>query len=215
MSGSASGFGFGPQAPKSSNITWSHSRVTPAHRAELLGHRSATVWFTGLSGSGKSTIATALEERLLERHVNAYVLDGDNVRHHLNADLGFLPEDRTENIRRIGEVCRLLCDAGLIVLTAFISPYRADRDTVRSKHPDSSFIEVFVDAPIEVCEQRDVKGLYAKARLGEIQEFSGISAPYEPPVTPELTLHTARFDVEQCVAELEGYLGGRGLLAAR
>ena len=159
------------------------------------------MWFTGLSGSGKSTLAFAVEEALITRGVAAYVLDGDNVRHGLNRDLGFSPEDRTENIRRIGEVCRLFQDAGIVVLTAFISPYAADRDQVRALHPSGRFVEVFVDTPIEVCEQRDVKGLYAKARAGEIPEFSGISAPYEPPVDPEIIVDTSA-PLEDCVTSI-------------
>ncbi|MGI9611002.1 MAG: adenylyl-sulfate kinase, partial [Acidimicrobiia bacterium] len=167
---------------------------------------SFTVWFTGLSGSGKSTLAFAVERALVEKGVAAYVLDGDNIRFGLNRDLGFSPEDRTENIRRIGEVCRLFQDAGVVVLTAFISPYIADRDQVRALHPEGSFVEVFVDTPLEVCEARDVKGLYKKARSGEIGEFSGISAPYEPPESPEITIDTGR-PLKECVAEIIETLG--------
>lgn len=185
--------------PRSTNIVRAEGRVTSQHRRDVLGHGPATVWFTGLSGSGKSTLAFAVEEALLARGVAAYVLDGDNIRFGLNRDLGFSPEDRTENIRRIGEVCRLLHDAGLVVLTAFISPYTTDRDQVRALHPDGSFLEVFVDTPLEVCEDRDVKGLYAKARAGEIPEFSGISAPYEAPADPELTIDTTTLDLDACV----------------
>ncbi len=184
--------------PVSQNIVPSESQVTAAQRAANLGHEGFTVWFTGLSGSGKSTLAFAVERALLERGVAAYVLDGDNIRFGLNRDLGFGPEDRTENIRRIGEVCRLFQDAGMVVLTAFISPYAADRDRVRALHPDGRFVEVFVDTPLEVCERRDVKGLYAKARAGEIQEFSGISAPYEPPKNPEIRIDTTR-QLDACV----------------
>ena len=185
--------------PSAHNIVRHASHVTRDDRVDLFGHRPATVWFTGLSGSGKSTLAFAVEHALLERGVAAYVLDGDNIRHGLNADLGFSPEDRAENIRRIGQVCRLLYDAGLVVLTAFISPYRTDRDQVRDLHPDGGFIEVFVDTPIEICESRDVKGLYAKARAGEIPEFSGISAPYQAPTAPELTVDTSRHELTICV----------------
>ncbi len=174
-------------------------------REAVLGHSSATVWFTGLSGSGKSTLAFAIEEALVERGAAAYVLDGDNVRFGLNRDLGFSPEDRTENIRRIGEVCRLFQDAGMIVLTAFISPYRADRDQVRALHPEGRFVEVFVDTPLEVCESRDVKGLYRKARAGEIPEFSGVSAPYEVPTDPEVRVDTSK-PLDECVAEVLAYL---------
>ena len=170
----------------------------PVERFAVLGQDGHTVWFTGLSGSGKSTLAFALEEALLTRARAAYVLDGDNVRFGLNRDLGFLPEDRTENVRRIGEVCRLFQDAGLIVLTAFISPYRADRSAVRDLHPEGAFTEVFVDTPLEVCEERDVKGLYSRARAGEIPDFSGISAPYETPISPDLRIDTGR-PLQDCV----------------
>jgi len=191
--------------PVSANIVRAEGHVDGLRRAENLGHRSRTVWFTGLSGSGKSTLAFAVEKALLERGVTAYVLDGDNVRFGLNRDLGFTPEDRTENIRRIGEVCRLFQDAGLVVLTAFVSPYAADRDAARSLHPDGGFVEVFVDTALEVCEARDVKGLYAKARAGEIPEFTGISAPYEAPAAPELVVDTAN-PLADCVAEVIAYL---------
>lgn len=191
--------------PVSANIVRAEGHVDGPARAKNLGHLSRTVWFTGLSGSGKSTLAFAVEQALVEKGVAAYVLDGDNIRFGLNRDLGFSPEDRTENIRRIGEVCRLFQDAGMIVLTAFVSPYLADRDAVRSLHPQGSFIEVFVDTPIEVCEARDVKGLYAKARAGEIPEFTGISAPYEPPVNPEITVDTSN-PLAECVAQVVAQL---------
>lgn len=187
--------------PAAANIVRSEGKVTGSDRAKNLGHPSRTVWFTGLSGSGKSTLAFAVEEALVARGIATYVLDGDNIRFGLNRDLGFSAEDRTENIRRIGEVCRLFQDAGLVVLTAFISPYQADREQVRALHPDGSFIEVFVDTPIELCESRDVKGLYAKARAGEIPEFSGISAPYERPTAPELTVDTTQ-SLENCVEQI-------------
>jgi adenylyl-sulfate kinase len=193
------------------NIVWSHSLVSADQRAAVLGHRPATVWLTGLSGSGKSTIATHAERALVDAGIAAYVLDGDNIRHGLNGDLGFSPEDRTENIRRIGEVCRLFCDAGLVVLTAFISPYRADRDLVRTLHEPGSFHEVHVDTPLEVCEARDPKGLYRRARAGEIPEFSGISAPYEPPPSPELVLPTGGADVDDCVRRLLDHLEAAGI----
>ena len=187
--------------PVSANIVRAEGHVDGLDRAKNLGHGSRTVWFTGLSGSGKSTLAFAVEEALMRQSVAAYVLDGDNVRFGLNRDLGFAPEDRTENIRRIGEVCRLFQDAGMIVLTAFVSPYVADRDAVRDLHPRGSFIEVFVDTPLEGCEARDVKGLYAKARAGEIPEFTGISAPYEAPVDPEMTVDTSN-PLDECVAQV-------------
>jgi len=198
--------------PRSANIVRAEGRVTPQQRCQVLGHGPATVWFTGLSGSGKSTLAFAVEEALLTRGVAAYVLDGDNIRFGLNRDLGFSPQDRTENIRRIGEVCRLLHDAGLIVLTAFISPYTTDRDQVRALHPTGSFLEVFVDTPLEICEDRDVKGLYAKARNGTIPEFSGISAPYEPPTDPELTIDTTILDLDACVERVLTELATAGAI---
>jgi adenylylsulfate kinase len=200
-------------APKSQNIVWSPSLVSRAQRRALLGHGAATLWFTGLSGSGKSTLAQAVEKRLVQRRVCAYVLDGDNVRAGLNANLGFSPDDRSENIRRIGEVAKLFNDAGVIVLTAFISPYRADRERVRRILPAGDFIEVYVDAPLEVCEARDVKGLYRRARAGEIPEFTGVSAPYEPPLQPELHLPSGEKDVKWCVEAVVEHLRGRGLLS--
>jgi adenylylsulfate kinase len=187
--------------PVSKNIVRAEGRVSGERREALLGHSSVTVWFTGLSGSGKSTLAFAVEEALIDRGAMAYVLDGDNVRFGLNRDLGFSAEDRTENIRRIGEVCRLFQDSGMIVLTAFISPYQADRDQARALHPEGRFVEVFVDTPLDVCEERDVKGLYQKARAGEIPEFSGISAPYEAPDDPELRIDTSE-PLEACVAKV-------------
>ena len=199
--------------PKSKNISWSESHVSRDERRKLLGHEAATLWLTGLSGSGKSTIALAVERELVERGVSAYVLDGDNVRQGLNSNLGFSPEDRTENIRRIGEVAKLFNDAGVIVLTAFISPYRADRDQVRATLPDGEFVEILVDCPLEECEQRDVKGLYKKARAGEIPEFTGISAPYEAPESPELVLETAKHDLDACVQRVLEHLQSRGWIA--
>ena len=192
--------------PVSRNIVRADGHVSGDDRAALYGHSSRTVWFTGLSGSGKSTLAFAVERALVDKGVACYVLDGDNVRFGLNRDLGFSPEDRTENIRRIGEVCRLFQDAGLVVLTAFISPYQTDRDQVRALHGPGQFVEVFVDTPIEVCEARDVKGLYAKARAGNIPEFSGISAPYEAPTTPEIRVDTSRA-IDECVTHILEQLG--------
>ena len=191
--------------PVSMNILRAEGLVDAADRVALLGHGGRTVWFTGLSGSGKSTLAFAVEEALVARGVAAYVLDGDNVRFGLNRDLGFSAEDRTENVRRIGEVCRLFQDAGLVVLSAFISPYRADRDAVRALHPEGSFVEVFVDTPLEICEARDVKGLYARARTGEIPEFSGISAPYEAPDAPDITVDATR-PLSECVGVMLEHL---------
>jgi len=180
--------------PKERNIYWHEGEINRADRERLYEHRAACIWFTGLSGSGKSTIAREVEKILYERGVHSYVLDGDNVRHGLNKDLGFSPEDRNENIRRIGEVAKLFVDAGLIVMTAFISPYRADRNSVRALMQNGDFIEVYVKCDLEVCEQRDPKGLYKKARAGEIKEFTGISAPYEEPLEPELVIDTAADD---------------------
>ena len=191
--------------PVSTNILRVEGLVGAADRVALLGHGGQTVWFTGLSGSGKSTLAFAVEEALVARGVAAYVLDGDNVRFGLNRDLGFSAADRTENVRRTGEVCRLFQDAGLVVLSAFISPYRADRDAVRALHPEGSFVEVFVDPPLEICEARDVKGLYARARTGEIPEFSGISAPYEAPDAPDITVDATR-PLSECVGVMLEHL---------
>src|SRR5207302_5481926 len=173
-------------ATKSDNIYWSRGRVTSAQRELRNGHVGCVIWLTGLSSSGKSTIANELERELFNLGRHAYVLDGDNIRHGLGSDLGFAPKDRAENIRRVGEVAKLFADAGFICITAFISPYRADRELARKLMPSGRFIEVFINAPLEICEQRDPKGLYAKARAKEIKEFTGISAPYELPPTPEI-----------------------------
>jgi adenylylsulfate kinase len=200
---------------KSTNITWHEGHITREEREALLDQRGVTVWLTGLSGSGKSTIAAAAEHVLVERGRLAYVLDGDNIRHGLNSNLGFSPDDRTENIRRIGEVAKLFTDSGVIVFTAFISPYRADRDRVRSIMQGGDFVEALVDASLETCESRDVKGLYQKARAGEIPEFTGISAPYEPPENPELVLDTNGHSVEESVAELLRFLEKGGYLGAK
>ncbi len=178
----------------------------------MLGHGAACLWLTGLSGSGKSTLARRLEKRLVDRGVLAYVLDGDNVRHGLNRDLGFGPEHREENIRRIGEVARLFVDAGAIVITAFISPYRADRAEVRALLSEGQFLELHVATPLEVCEARDPKGLYRRARAGEITEFTGIDAPYEEPEAPELRVDTSTADLDACATEVIGELRARGLL---
>ena len=174
--------------------------MTDKDRAGLLGHGAVTVWLTGLPGSGKSTLAHAAEALLAAQGVLAYVLDGDNLRFGLNSDLGFSPEDRAENIRRAGEVAALLRDAGAVVLASFVSPYRRDRDRVRSLHPDGSFVEVFVDAPLSICEQRDPKGLYARARSGAIADVTGVSAPYEAPTDPEMRIDTSAIDVETASA---------------
>lgn len=184
-------------APKSDNLTWHVGEVDAQARRRAHGHRGAVLWLTGLSGSGKSTIGHRIERMLTERGVFAYVLDGDNIRHGLNSDLGFSPEDRVENIRRIGEVARLFADAGAVVLSAFISPYREDRDRVRALLPSGAFVEIFVDTPLEVCEARDPKGLYRKARAGAISGFTGIDAPYEAPEHPEVHLRTEDLSVDE------------------
>ncbi|HXV36542.1 MAG TPA: adenylyl-sulfate kinase [Myxococcota bacterium] len=198
--------------PKSGNITWHAGQVQRGEREALIGQRGVAVWLTGLSGSGKSTIAVAAERELIDRGRLAFVLDGDNIRHGLNRNLGFSPEDRAENIRRIGEVAKLFSEAGVIAITSFISPYRADRDAVRALMGPGNFIEAFVDASLETCEKRDVKGLYSKARAGEIPEFTGISAPYEAPERPELVLDTNRQSVEESVDQLIEYLDAKGYL---
>ncbi len=198
--------------PKSKNITRHQLHVTREQRESAMGHKGVTVWFTGLSASGKSTVATMVDLMLTEMGVHCYVLDGDNVRHNLNRDLGFSPEDRNENIRRIGEVGRLFTQAGIINLTAFISPYREDRDQNRRIQEEGDFIEVFVDTPLEVCERRDPKGLYVKARAGKIPEFTGISAPYEAPADPEVVLETADETPEESATIVIEYLREKGYL---
>lgn len=197
------------------NLIFHHGLVSAADRESLLGQRGCALWLTGLSGSGKSTIARAVERRLVEAGRLAYVLDGDNVRQGLSADLGFSDPDRVENIRRIGEVTALFADAGLIAITAFISPFRADRDQARALLPGGRFLEVFVDAPIEVCEERDPKGLYRKAREGTIPEFTGISSPYEPPESPELVIRTGELTVDKAAAKVVELLQLRGLIPPR
>ena len=199
---------------KATNITWHAATVTAEAREKLLNQKGCVIWFTGLSGSGKSTLANAVEQILHQQRHHTYVLDGDNVRHGLNKNLGFSPEDREENIRRIGEVAKLFADAGTIVMTAFISPYCADRDQARALIAEDRFVEVFVDCPLDVCEERDTKGLYKKARAGEIKEFTGISAPYEPPVNPEVTVNTAVLSIEECAQAVVEALVKAGLLPA-
>jgi bifunctional enzyme CysN/CysC len=187
---------------KSKNIFWVEGKITAEARAARTGHRGAVVWFTGLSGAGKSTIAQALERELFGRGMQTYVLDGDNIRHGLNSNLGFSPEDRVENIRRVSEVAKLMADSGVVAITAFISPYRMDRRRAReiALEGNAEFVEVFVDAPLEVCEARDPKNLYKRARAGEIREFTGIDAPYEPPEDAEIVVHTDRSTVDESVA---------------
>ena len=191
---------------ESNNITWHDSEVTKEERQNRNGHKSAVIWFTGLSGSGKSTVSVALEKALFNEGKQTYCLDGDNVRHGLNKNLGFSPEDRTENIRRIGEVAKLMVDAGSITVTAFISPYKQDRDNVRAILEDDEFIEVYTKCSVEECENRDPKGLYKKARSGEIPEFTGISAPYEAPDHPEIILDTEHESINQSVDRVIQYL---------
>lgn len=200
--------------PKSRNIVWHEGIVSRADREKMAGHKGCTIWMTGLSGSGKSTLAVALEKALIDRGIRTFVLDGDNVRHGLNKDLGFSPEDRNENIRRIGEVAKLFTDAGVINITAFISPYRQDRDRVRALMAEGDFVEAYVDCPLEVCEQRDPKGLYKKARAGQIPEFTGISAPYEAPERAELTLKTGEMSKEETLRTLVEYLERKGYIPA-
>jgi len=198
------------------NITWHAGHITREERQKNLNQKGATIWMTGLSGSGKSTIAVALEQVLIKSGKHAYVLDGDNVRHGLNKNLGFSAEDRAENIRRIGEVAKLFADSGALTVTSFISPYRADRDLVRTLHKEGGFpfIEVFVDAPLDVAEERDPKGLYKKARAGEIKGFTGIDDPYEAPEQPEIHLKTHEMSVEDSVRMIVEYLEENDLLSA-
>lgn len=191
---------------KATNITWHEGAITKQDRERLLQQKGVVIWFTGLPSSGKSTIALAVEEKLFERGHLSFVLDGDNIRHGLNKNLGFSPEDREENIRRIGEVAKLFADSGLIAMTAFISPYREDRDKARALLEDRKFIEVFVEVPLDVAEQRDPKGLYKKAREGIIPEFTGISAPYEEPLKPELVIDTSKLDLAQSRDKVISYL---------
>lgn len=191
---------------KATNITWHETTVSMKDREQLLNQSGCVIWFTGLSGSGKSTLANVVAHLLHERKHHTYVLDGDNVRHGLNKNLGFSPEDREENIRRVGEVARLFVDAGTIVMTAFISPYRADRDQARGLLSENRFVEVYVDCPLDVCEERDPKGLYKKARSGEIKEFTGISAPYEAPDNPEIVIDTSKLDILESAQEVISYL---------
>jgi adenylylsulfate kinase len=197
---------------KATNITWHDGAITKPDRERLIKQKGVVIWFTGLSSSGKSTIARAVEERLFEGGHLSYVLDGDNIRHGLNKNLGFSPEDREENIRRIGEVAKLFADAGFITMTAFISPYRKDRDLNRGLLQEKEFIEVFVKVSLDVAEKRDPKGLYKKARTGEIKEFTGISAPYEEPLNPELTLDTNKLSLSQCQDEVIRYLKENGII---
>ena len=201
---------------KATNVHWHEGDITRAHRAKILGHKGATLWFTGLSGSGKSTVAVELEGMLNEMGVLAYRLDGDNVRMGINKNLGFSAEDRTENIRRIGEVAKLFVDSGVIALSSFISPYAADRDRVRALHEEAGmdFIEIYVDCSLEAAESRDPKGLYKKARAGEIKNFTGIDDPYEAPPSPEIHLHSDRQSLAEEVDQILSVLRERGIITA-
>ncbi len=196
----------------SSNTVWHHATVTRVRREVQNGHRGAILWFTGLSGSGKSTLAHAVEERLHQMGCRTFVLDGDNVRNGLCGDLGFSPKDRVENIRRVGEVAKLFLETGVIVLTAFISPYRADREHIRGMVEYGDFIEIYCDSSIEVCESRDTKGLYKKARAGQIPEFTGISSPYEAPESPELTANTGVNELNECVGQIIAEITKRAIV---
>ncbi len=198
---------------KATNIHFHAGQVTREGRAKSLGHKGCTVWMTGLSASGKSTIAVALEQRLLHRGFHAYRLDGDNIRMGLNKNLGFSAEDRAENIRRIGEVAKLFANAGVIAITAFISPYRADRNAVRALLEPGEFIEIFVDTPLEVCEARDPKGLYKKARAGQLKGFTGIDDPYEAPEQPELVLDGGKKGIDELADEVLAFLESRSTLS--
>jgi adenylylsulfate kinase len=195
----------------SPNTVWHQATVTRAHREAQNGHRGAIIWFTGLSGAGKSTLAHAVEDALHHRGYRTFVLDGDNVRHGLCSDLGFTQEARAENIRRVGECAKLFVEAGLIVLTAFISPYRADRERVRGMAGHGDFVEIYCDSSVEVCESRDVKGLYRKARTGQIAEFTGVSSPYEVPENPDLVVPTDTAELDECVQQVLNLLSQRGI----
>jgi adenylylsulfate kinase len=199
---------------KASNITWHQGTVTRADRQRLLGQKGVTLWLTGLSAAGKSTIAVILERMLLERGKLAYRLDGDNVRHGLNKNLGFSAEDRAENIRRIGEVAKLFTEAGVIVIASFISPYRADRDAVRANMAGADFVEVYVKVSVEAAAKRDPKGLYKKAMAGEIKNFTGVDDPYEAPVKAEIVIETERVSAEEAAEHMINYLDQRGYLSA-
>lgn len=202
----------GKYMSKSRNIVWHHSTVTKQQRQSLKKHNSAVLWFTGLSGSGKSTISMELEKELHELGIHTYRLDGDNIRHGLNKNLGFSPHDRSENIRRIGEVSKLMADAGLVTLTAFISPYSEDRSNVRELLEGNDFIEIYVKCSVKVCEERDPKGLYRKARAGQIKNFTGITAPYEEPIHPEVIVETDKQSLEESVQIIVDYLKVNGYL---
>lgn len=199
---------------EATNVVWHHATVTRSRREDMNGHRSVLLWFTGLSGSGKSTLAHSVEEKLHQRGCRTFVLDGDNVRHGLCQDLGFSDEDRVENIRRVAELAKLFLEAGVITMTAFISPFRLDRDRARSLFPHGDFLEIYCACPLETCEQRDVKGLYRRARAGEIPFFTGISSPYEEPYDPELAVETGAWSLDESVAAVIHLLQERGIVPA-
>jgi adenylyl-sulfate kinase len=209
---SANGGASEEDKKKSTNVVWHDTVIGKSEREKKNGHKGVVVWMTGLSGCGKSTIATALQKRLFEMDAQVFILDGDNVRHGLNGDLGFSPEDREENIRRIGEVAHLFAEAANIAITSFISPYKKDRDRARKLNEQGDFVEIYVKAPLSICEKRDPKGLYKKARQGVIPEFTGISAPYEEPENPELVIETDKLDVEQSVDAIIEYFKSKGIL---
>lgn len=196
-----------------SQVVWQNYQISRLDREQQNGHQGVVLWFTGLSGAGKSTVANALEQELVKRKVHSYLLDGDNVRHGLCADLGFSEADRTENIRRVGAVAGLMLDAGLVVLSAFISPYRAQRQAIKNSLPEGKFLEIYIATSLDVCEQRDVKGLYQKARRGEISHFTGISDPYEAPEHADLIIDTAQQSLEQSVEQLIALLTEKGVLS--
>lgn len=200
---------------KSKNVVWHNATVTRERRQKQNKHKSVILWFTGLSGAGKSSLAHAVEEQLHQLGCRTYVLDGDNVRHGLCGDLGFSVEDRVENIRRIGEVAKLFLEAGVIAMTAFISPFRAEREAARKLVPHGEFIEIYCRCPLSVCEERDVKGLYKKARAGEIAEFTGISSPYEEPIAAEMTVDTGSRPIEECATDVIGMLCKRGIITSK
>jgi adenylylsulfate kinase len=200
---------------KSSNVVWHHATVTRERREALNGHGSVILWFTGLSGAGKSTLAHAVEERLYQMGCRTFVFDGDNVRHGLCSDLGFSAEDRVENIRRVGEMSKLFLETGVIALTAFISPFRSDRNRVRSLVPHGEFFEIYCKCPLEVCETRDVKGLYKRARAGQIKDFTGISSPYEEPENAELVVDTGGATLDECATQVIELLRERGVIAPK
>lgn len=201
--------------PSSENTVWHHATVTRARREKLNGHKACVLWFTGLSGAGKSTLAHAVEEQLHQLGCRTFVLDGDNVRHGLSSNLGFSEADRKENIRRIGEAAKLMMEAGVITLTAFISPFREDRETVRNLMPHGDFLEIYCQASLEVCESRDVKGLYKKARAGEIRNYTGIDSPYEEPLKPELVVETGRLDLAASVDRVMQLLALRAIVPGK